>query len=685
MNRTRAIFALPLTLFALLLTLAASAPVQAGTPYTAAVGTPPVITSLAWKAWYNRLLAYRLAEVSSPRATTYFFAANGNDATGAGTQALPYQTLAKAQTLLAANVRLRFRRGDIFYGYPAAGVAALEINVPHVTVDDYGPSAYSKPQFSRFNTPYTASNWSLTAGTANGRCWQAAENATISWLREQGVINAIYRKMSSTASVDATPGSWWQDTTAHLIYVNPNGNTVAAANPSVGYRYFEGVTANTNAAIRYGFTASSDDIWIQNIRMDGWTANIADNGGDGIHGYNSGTDACYMRGVDVYYCDRHCVVNTAPTGTTGGITTLVQCKYGWTTSPTSASNTALYAPLGGQEAVWQECESWGDMLPTGATPYSNATQNDTAQLAHSDGSAGHNCALFAAYGCWNRPGQWQAGSPSSCACPIPWTDLINCRAFVVNETFTVREPTTLDLSPSRPTTSQSGTAGIGYGGLNCATVNCNFTTRVLWMTADSDLFYTSNPSLGFMLNCSLLCDSSTITLSGAGGAKRCISQGAGGSLYNCRMQVKVGGVNNYVFASQYVSNTPATTTTTLQMYNTIFAAEGADTQPFSYFAPGIGNLAANQINNAYSNASLAHKTQAEGYDQDPFYVEVSDLPFGHPSSDSPLLSAHNQLVQGVYRLEYDADWNPRSLTTPAIGPYEPVSSPAIAGRGRRLN
>ncbi len=104
--------------------------------------------------------------------------------------------------------------------------------------------------------------------------------------------------------------------------------------------------------------------------------------------------------------------------------------------------------------------------------------------------------------------------------------------------------------------------------------------------------------------------------------------------------------------------------------NSIFTAEYAE----GGSTPGVGNEPLLQVNNAYSGMTV--KTGAVGYDQDPYLIEIGNMPtFGHPESASALLSSHSQLVLGQYSLQYDADWQPRSTTTPAIGPYEPLASP----------
>jgi hypothetical protein len=647
-----------------------------GLSYIAAAGNPPVVTSLAWKLWYTQLLAARLSYSPSARATTYFFAANGNDTSGNGSAASPYATLAKAQTLLAANVRLRFRRGDIFYSnYTQNGLTIL---TPHVTIDDWGSSANPKPIFSRFNTPYTTGQWSAVTGTANSRCWQLSETASIAWLRETSSVNSIYRKMTSITSVDATPGSWWQDTTAHLLYINPMADIASSANPTSGVRQFESVTANTNTGIAIGQNSpaiSVDDVLIQNIRVDGFTANLTDQGGEGITGFLSGTDSLTMRGVEVYYSDRHNIANTSPANTGGGIITFYQCKYGWTASPTGRGPTVVYSPNGTQEALWHECETVGDALPIGAAPYAGATNDSPGQFCHTDGAAGHNVSLMIAYGCFNRTGQWQSGIMSSTTAAPSWSDIANCKVFVVNETFNAREVSPLDAAAAPPSANVNGNFGVVgriIPGANTAFVNCKFVSRMVFdLNPYNQRPFIQSSNLGVMINCSVLFD-------GIGSQSilwqlpREMFDACTATLYNCRLHIRTYGTTQLSIGTLGSFNSPASSVSNINTFNTILSADGVG-GGVGYYSVGFGNVAANQSNNAYSNASLAHKTAAEGYDQDPYYVEVSDLPFGHPYTDSPLLSAHNQLVQGVYRLEYDADWNPRSLSSPAIGPYEPVA------------
>jgi parallel beta-helix repeat protein len=93
-------------------------------------------------------------------ATDYYFAASGNDNTGNGTQASPYQTLTKASTLTVAGNRVLFNRGDSFYGtltIAGSGTAATPI-----FIGAYGTGA--KPIITGLTT---LTGWTSYAGNSN--------------------------------------------------------------------------------------------------------------------------------------------------------------------------------------------------------------------------------------------------------------------------------------------------------------------------------------------------------------------------------------------------------------------------------------------------------------------------------------------------------------------------------------
>jgi hypothetical protein len=89
----------------------------------------------------------------------------------------------------------------------------------------------------------------------------------------------------------------------------------------------------------------------------------------------------------------------------------------------------------------------------------------------------------------------------------------------------------------------------------------------------------------------------------------------------------------------------------------------------SQFALGVGNIAANQKNNAIYNSGVASGTP--GYDQDPYVVVGFGVPpvAQFPTTDSILVSPNNQLIDGK-TLAYDQNWNLR--TSNAIGALDPI-------------
>lgn len=64
-------------------------------------GTPPSILSEQHRTWITALKDHREANCPLARRTTYYFANAGNDTTGDGSQALPWQTVARCNAVLS--------------------------------------------------------------------------------------------------------------------------------------------------------------------------------------------------------------------------------------------------------------------------------------------------------------------------------------------------------------------------------------------------------------------------------------------------------------------------------------------------------------------------------------------------------------------------------------------------------
>jgi len=161
--------------------------------------------------------------------------------------------------------------------------------------------------------------------------------------------------------------------------------------------------------------------------------------------------------------------------------------------------------------------------------------------------------------------------------------------------------------------------------------------------------------------------------SAGGSALKCAS------FYNCLFWSRAAG-NDYATVDS--ATAIGSGASPLKIYNSLIMLDsGISAQNTTTGSPvGIGNIAANQANNAYAGCAFA--TDATGYSNDPYFVELpTQSVVGHPDPASPLLSVNNQTVKSpsgtTYRLEYDALWNTRNTTTPAIGPYEPLYVPVV--------
>ena len=412
-----------------------------GTPYLTAVGVPPVCTSKSFQNWYMSLIAYRLLECPIARATTYYVdPASGNDTNSGLTTALPFKTLAKAESVLTtSNVAVLLKRGTVFhqtrsysfsvisggavgtnnitvdkistgnYAVPGqsvtltggtseilniasaadsgpntiytftanianAGHTALTITVldgitmtaPHCTIGTYGQGL--APIISGFNIYYNAN--SFDANTVRGdnytRTWSISDSNNLAVFRELNDAETPYRFLQggSIALVDATPGSWWQDTAAQKIYVHfPNEEQAHTANNGLGSgRNFEGASVNSCNGIRVGINTSLSDIRIDGVRVDGYGAGSM-MAVYGIHGNADGTDACVLSNCQAYYNGNHSFGILS--GNIGGIVTYYRCRGGLVTS---GAPFVFYSQTGGHESNVIECECHISQQPIGVQP-----------------------------------------------------------------------------------------------------------------------------------------------------------------------------------------------------------------------------------------------------------------------------------------------------------------------------
>jgi len=236
-------------------------------------------------------------------------------------------------------------------------------------------------------------------------------------------------------------------------------------------------------------------------------------------------------------------------------------------------------------------------------------------------------------------------------------------------------------------------AGFGSGGGYVVVANCYLESAVVLPPAYGTNLILNNPSTSgsLYINCTFVCDMSTWSNWGGGGGddrsytyyNAASSTGGGADFYNCRFHAKIGGLDYFGWDYTTIGNGYGGNH---RVYNSIFTGEvnGEYTSGnialmqvgFSNgYTPGTNTYSANtsQINNAYYNITIP--TGPSGYSNDPYAITQGIIPriIAQPPPSSPLLSTNNQQVFSEYTLRYDALFNPRSTTTPAVGPFEPYT------------
>lgn len=573
----------------------------------------------------------------------------------------------------------------------AQSLAGIALGHISEVVSDYADgtpghtASASLPTLTQFRAPYNISDWqnSATRGDAFSNTFSQNETGTVAWLRVAGDNSSMLRKQASVADVDANPGSWYAD--GARIWLSPLPDYGA---PNNGFRQYQSVYFNYGEGI---VIANVDKCRIHNIRVEGYGANINLSGpaaiayaGYAIHGNVQDTNALVVDGCEAYYSNRHSICNVH--GGRGGIWTLSGCKAGWTTGDTI--HFIAYAQSGGQEFVSWENESTSGQAAFGQTPFGDRQAGSgMGSYAHTSGGNAqntNNIALFLSWGARNRAGQYQISGYDgpSATDAWQWTGLKDCRAFVVGQTFSAREPTAFD----RTAPSESGLGILGANFAPATTyINCDLVSRTVFNSNPRGphemMAFVTNGRPLYILNTRLLADFSfdppqtfpvqrflTGSDSGVG------SQG--GVFDHCRVTFRVLGGGQVGWDERVADANNASFVAGTSVQNSILGADGLGTNGLFYLGLGNNTDSPTQlVSNCYSN--VTDKSGVRGYDQDPYLVEAGDLPFGPPPPGSPLLTTHSPRVMGQYTLEYDADWNLRSLRTPAIGPYEPIKLPSF--------
>ena len=717
---------------ALLLALALVVPAStadAAPRYRELVGDPPPPTELAFKEWLDLLVGLRLQSSGLVRPTTFYFSQSGDDGLGDGSMASPWRSLSKAQSLLnehalaidPAGLSLRFRSGDVWRGpttlrarvrslggailrlqdpvqwklqggfiyeltggglpervevksfdwetgdvtlvQPPASVehteiaieCALMVTSSHVSISAYeapGRPVKVKPRFTRFAP---ASGWRSSSARADSlsMAYSLATTNPIAWLRSAEGLDDSFRLVSSAQEVHENAGTWFWD--GAVLWAREWLDTPMNG----GLNGYEVVLENRSDGI---CIADVDDVRIDGIAVDGWgmTAQASGSGdqrrytGYGFRAAASEGNHVVFTHCDSYYNNRHCMGNV--TSSSGGIWTVAWCSWGYCVEGGSAVS---YAWGGENESLFYQCINRAGSVQRGVKPYSgNIAASGYSHHAHTSGGT-NKVALFISYGCQNVPSPTMAGHCGPV--DVPQSENIrSCRSFVVEDRFYTRTPNAFDR------TKPSSTAGAGVlrPGLVSDTtyINCWFDHSLLWANGNWVPILDGNYRNTRLLNCVLtytsLADDFYLSIPSVSW------EVSGLNAYNCHFDAHLqtgrsfGFVGKSAFQSQNLFK------------NSILSFRGADySDSLTSVQMRCFNDMSLLVNNYYTGFTV--REGLDGYDADPWAVEGALVPIGaRAEPTSSLASVNQQLVDGVYSLEYDMSWRNRYPVRTAIGPIE---------------
>lgn len=369
--------------------------------YLDVVGAPPRPNTLAFLAWVDRLVDHRRKTCDFPRTgPTYYFSQAGDDTTGSGTEASPWKSLSKVQSVLdglsAQNetdgTTILFRRGDI---WRESAHVAVEKN--HLRFGAYGDPNLDRPVMSFFTILVNAGNVNWTnhnAGADAKNRWSIAlanvdanpaAYSAVGWIRERGgnfaeEINSPlnpYMAVNSTTEVEDNPKSFYHDAAASRIHVNPGyfvrgTNEEAAKMPADALDWeATGDVGSTNfpACFRVGLTSQPTGLLFEEIDFAGWGCSARNySGASSITVLCGGDSVVLIRDCDDFYGGRHSFCQQVGGTSSGGIVVFERCRAGYTNEVKSQSTIFnSFAPQGGHECLWIDCEAAFGALPDNQT------------------------------------------------------------------------------------------------------------------------------------------------------------------------------------------------------------------------------------------------------------------------------------------------------------------------------
>lgn len=631
---------------------------------------------------------------------------NGSNLTTLTASSGPVKTLKGVQTLHDAwngsgVLGIYFKRGGIWQGFstttggsdatqtnPRGLVLGHKWNGAKVICRDYGSAAQPCPRLTVFNTILHAS-FSKTATYTN--IYEYATTDNVAWVRHNLNIGGydVYLKFDASGTtatnltaMDAVPGTWYYDNTAHKLYVH----AYWSIDPTVA-DFLEYVTQNdTNASGAVGDGIAMGDqtiafspnfVRLENITVEGYGCQVDAFGQNGngkanyaIHGYLGGNSVGYIKGCTAIYCQRHSCTNTWGGAGGGGIWVVDNCQVGCTVG--DGGQIIGYAGDGNPVVIARENRIVAGWL------YKQSLKNagQGYGLSHTDGVAGHNVQLALGIRNYVMPGPCQAASFLAASQIPTFTTSDDCVCFCVGDVMEVRDSSAFDSTGTRFTNNSIEVFPIsGAGFINCrfkasqpAVVDPSFGWQL------TPISFPNATAPGFMYNCDIEVNGPrSVPIPNTSYVfDQCIhgfNNENPGLYYGCRFHwintiVTSGAMFNGYFNGAPSGKIAASILTTVPP-----ARDKDDRNTYPHFAVSWKNSASNLLGNAYYGLGEVSDASA-GYDQDANKLELGYVPVGNPDSKSPLIRT---LLDGDKpfgrRLEYDINGIARSSTMMEIGPY----------------
>ena len=627
------------------------------TGYATRVGPPPDPRTLGFRAWMYRAMdtveEYCVQQCAA-NPVFYFDSVGGSDSNTGTSAASPWQTISKIQALITdnpnGNYSMKWKKGSLWQ--PTYGLT-LGATANNVSITSYGVGS-TPPIIKPLMMPAI---WTFVSGTL----WKYATPASMPYYGSTvvaavrmastadpstltGVSPAVYAGcgiadaslvplycMNSSATVEATIGSWWWDSAG----TDPNSGSVATLYLNLGSTTapptMEWIGGNTTDGIVFG----GDGVLIRGVRADMFGA-IAANAGISVDQYygfrhnptTAGFAAC-IADCEAYYSNYHCagLLNSY----SGGAILVRGGRFGYCCN----DSTALvgFAQSGAHEVYFDDNEILPGLNPSQAAIPAGVSGNGQPFYAHAGTGAG---ALYIANRTKVRIVRNMACSGANFGGAPAASDITQSRAFVVD--LVHDDPQGQDYDPSfMPYLGEA--PGIVY-----------INPKMSIITNSSNPYYVaSGVSNGWGIN-------PDISLTVRGVALTAVNE-----TYAAGSTLQIFG-GKLTFAGNLASGwnffNPNYSASTSDFENTDFVVIG---NPMASFTGG--SPAPSLFSNCYEGISTY--TDSHGVAAQSVHVG-STVP---RSTLSELFMAGHPCSDGV-ALEYDIDWNPRNLVTPNIGPRE---------------